>query len=244
MTPLDDTIERLLAGFDAGVASFTQRLEGLARSLSRTSSGLLTTPPTPQTAADILRKAGFGMLQSQIESTLRDAQEAFSGEQIDDIGLTLRPTERVLNTARSFSSVQLRKIGGISVTSLSGLLQQATYTSMSVDSFAKQAAHIADTTISRARTIADTAIAGMQRAAAVQAAAELPGETVFLYTGPSDRVTRDFCEERVGKVYTTEEIAAMDNEQGLPVDLFGGGYNCRHSWQPLTRESAEEMGLL
>jgi hypothetical protein len=73
--------------------------------------------------------------------------------------------------------------------------------------------------------------------------AEKSGIERFVYLGPDDRITRDFCShvlnERNPPVYTLDEILAMDNEQGLDVLQYGGGYNCRHEWQPITPELEE-----
>jgi len=41
---------------------------------------------------------------------------------------------------------------------------------------------------------------------------------------------RPFCRERVGKVYSIDEIRGMSNGQGLAVEYFCGGWNCRHRW--------------
>ena len=57
----------------------------------------------------------------------------------------------------------------------------------------------------------------------------------FLYTGPDDGVTRDFCEALVNKVVTSKQMRRLDNGQGLSVKTSGGGYNCRHSWSPVTQ---------
>lgn len=68
---------------------------------------------------------------------------------------------------------------------------------------------------------------------------------LFLYVGPEDKVTRDFCEELLSQdppIYTKDEIDAMDNGQGLPVATSGGGYNCRHHWRPVSKEFAKQLG--
>lgn len=78
-----------------------------------------------------------------------------------------------------------------------------------------------------ARTITRTALGGFDRANVVRQAFAA-GVERFRYAGPVGE--RDFCRERVGKVYTLEQIQAMNNGQGLPVLLYCGGYNCRHSW--------------
>jgi len=54
---------------------------------------------------------------------------------------------------------------------------------------------------------------------------------------------RPFCRERVGKVYSIEEIRAMDNGQGLAVEYFCGGWNCRHRWVAVFGEVVGDVGL-
>lgn len=71
--------------------------------------------------------------------------------------------------------------------------------------------------------------------------AKKAGIDKFLYVGPDDQITRDFCKEHVGKVYTRDEIAEMDNGQNLPVEIYCGGYNCRHHWRPVSDELAAEL---
>ena len=71
--------------------------------------------------------------------------------------------------------------------------------------------------------------------------AKKAGVDKFLYIGPDDEITREFCKDHVGGIYTREEIDAMDNGQGLPVSIYGGGYNCRHHWRPVSDDLAEEI---
>jgi hypothetical protein len=53
---------------------------------------------------------------------------------------------------------------------------------------------------------------------------------VFLYVGPVDSRTRDWCLGLVGKVRRKEDIETLDNGQLPNPFLTGGGWNCRHSW--------------
>ncbi len=55
-----------------------------------------------------------------------------------------------------------------------------------------------------------------------------------LYTGPIDGITRPFCRELVNKVVTDKQLNRLNNNQGLSVITSGGGYNCRHSWSPIS----------
>lgn len=86
------------------------------------------------------------------------------------------------------------------------------------------------------RTLYDTSVSIFGRQVEALQAGDDP-EARFLYTGPDDEKTRDFCAERVNKVFTREEVDAMDNGQLDNVFLTGGGYNCRHLWMEVSKFS-------
>ena len=65
----------------------------------------------------------------------------------------------------------------------------------------------------------------------------------YLYTGPIDGITRPFCRALVNKVVTETQMARLNNGQGLAVKTSGGGYNCRHSWSPVTESFIEAAEL-
>ena len=66
------------------------------------------------------------------------------------------------------------------------------------------------------------------------AAAAAAGLKNYLYTGPMDGLTRPFCIPLVNKVVTEKQMTRLNNGQGLAVKTSGGGYNCRHSWSPVS----------
>lgn len=74
-------------------------------------------------------------------------------------------------------------------------------------------------------------------------AAEAYDMDLYLYTGPKDGETRDFCQPLINKVVTEKQMSQLNNGQGLPVKISGGGYNCRHSWSPVTDSFVEAAGL-
>lgn len=90
----------------------------------------------------------------------------------------------------------------------------------------------------------DTAVAGFDRTARMRGAVDA-GVELFRYEGPRTNL-RPFCRdtiERNGGIYTLAEIQRMDNGQGLPVENYCGGYNCRHRWVPIVQsESTTEPG--
>lgn len=94
------------------------------------------------------------------------------------------------------------------------------------------------------KTEVNTALNSFYQTATITQAKRL-GIEKFIYVGPDDDVTRDFCAELLeGKdppIYTLDEILAMDNGQGLDVFTSGGGWNCRHEWRPVSEELEQEL---
>lgn len=91
----------------------------------------------------------------------------------------------------------------------------------------------------RARTELNTALSALNRTVTLKKADDLNIE-YFEYVGPLDKKTREFCAARVGKVFTRAEIATWDNGQGLPADVYLGGYNCRHQLVAVRDEEGRE----
>jgi hypothetical protein len=63
----------------------------------------------------------------------------------------------------------------------------------------------------------------------------------FIYIGPLDGKTRPFCVDLVGNVFSKTEIEEMDNGQTGLVLSDGGGWNCRHSWDPVYADLAAAL---
>ena len=94
-----------------------------------------------------------------------------------------------------------------------------------------------ETSIGKARTIADTSMSTFYATATDRAfqiiEKDLPEQVQhYKYSGPDDKLTRPFCEHllKLGKAYTREEIGKMDNGQLPNVMITRGGWNCRHQW--------------
>ena len=88
----------------------------------------------------------------------------------------------------------------------------------------------------RARTLFDTTVSVFTRQVEMMKSNGEPDEP-FAYVGPVDMKIRPFCRAHVGRVYTRAEIDDMDNGQIPNVFLTGGGYNCRHVWQAVSKFS-------
>jgi len=90
-------------------------------------------------------------------------------------------------------------------------------------------------------TLQNTIRIGVGRQGMIERATR-SGARYFRYMG-AVAGARPFCQERVGKVYSTEEIRAMDNGQGLAVEYFCGGWNCRHRWVAFSGEVVGDVAL-
>ena len=67
------------------------------------------------------------------------------------------------------------------------------------------------------------------------------GLTSFIYYGSIIRDSRDFCVEHANKVFTEEEARALwqtewQGKSGSDPFLDRGGYNCKHHWQPTSKD--------
>jgi hypothetical protein len=94
----------------------------------------------------------------------------------------------------------------------------------------------------RALTEARTATAQWGRSLTAQAAEEA-GLDHYLYVGPRDGITRSFCEKLIDLVVSEKQMRKLNNNQGLSVKVSAGGYNCRHSWAPVSEAFIEVADL-
>jgi hypothetical protein len=100
-----------------------------------------------------------------------------------------------------------------------------------------------DTSAKQARTLYDTMTSTFSRQVGQIGTTGEPDEA-FLYVGPDDIKTRDFCAERVDRVYSREAIEAMDNGQLPNVYLTGGGFSCRHAFRRVSALDVELLALM
>lgn len=110
--------------------------------------------------------------------------------------------------------------------------------------FSKLSDTLGSKTVANIATELRTGLMGFSRTVTVKKSLEL-GFNLFEYLGPDDKITREFCSkilDRSPPIYTIEEIKQLDNEQGLDVFTYGGGYNCRHQWSPISADEARKLG--
>ena len=68
------------------------------------------------------------------------------------------------------------------------------------------------------------------------------GLSNWLYSGPVDGITRQFCKPLAQKVIDADQLRRLKNGVG-PVLIWGGGYNCRHSLTPISADLVEAAGF-
>ena len=79
----------------------------------------------------------------------------------------------------------------------------------------------------------------------VKAKASSAGLTHFKYAGTAITTTREFCKDRIGRVYSEEEIRSIwsgkwtGKSSGDPF-VVRGGYRCRHTWNPVDPDWLEK----
>ena len=63
---------------------------------------------------------------------------------------------------------------------------------------------------------------------------EAPDNTKYIYIGPADEKTRDFCLDAIN----AGELTLKEIQSGRFADSLtaGGGINCRHGWEPVSRD--------
>ena len=60
-----------------------------------------------------------------------------------------------------------------------------------------------------------------------------PNTPFYYYSGPLDDKTRPFCKAllKLDKLFSQDDINRLSRYVGYNVDLYFGGFNCRHKWQ-------------
>jgi hypothetical protein len=216
-------------------------LDVLETALSMTSPEALLAMPR-DTLADFVLQAGFGLtIDDFIEQSDRVAAAALEAIQV------LEPTATTASVQAQLDSFRVAAVDSVFqdviIPDTTKAIREALQgMSLGVPLKASMSALSAQLERSEGRQLTEvkTKIAsyGRQVTAAVGESAGLD-----LYTGPRDGITRRFCKPLINKVVTEAQMARLDNGQGLPVKLSGGGYNCRHSWSPVSQGFVDAAGL-
>ncbi len=95
--------------------------------------------------------------------------------------------------------------------------------------------NITDAALSSAQveTLVTTSLNNYSRAVTSAIMEDEPKDTLYQYIGPIDARTRDICLEMGSSPFLTQ--AEIISNFGADVLVYGGGYNCRHKWQSISR---------
>jgi hypothetical protein len=172
-----------------------------------------------------LERAGYGELAATASAkAVARMAEGFAGRSTN-LG---RLTPKRLEALARILEADLLGIGEAAAMTVWRSAALAIYSSQPVDQIVADLAEQLHTSLSKAQTIFDTqtSIVGRQ----MERLLTEKGDQAYLYVGPVDARTRDWCLERVGLVKTRDAIDQLDNGQLPNPFLTGGGYNCRHTW--------------
>ena len=193
---------------------------------------------------DWLQQEGFLELAARVLADPFDdlAESVFATSRIANEAAKLASFTDTLNALKELRLADLLDVSDDMGREVAKLAFEGMLSLRPVDSLVLDIADRLDLSQRQARTIYDTAVSTYARQVELLNADGTDDE-LFVYVGPFDERNRDFCEDRVGKVFARTDIDAMDNGQMPDVFITGGGYNCRHTWKRVSILDDELRGL-
>lgn len=244
-------------------AALMAEIEGYLRRLATSDGNLVATKEALANARAIrsqvlslMREEGMPVTIATAEAKAMDAVDAalrgmMPAPSVRDFGTSTRATfeaEARDSIERTVSGL-LDEVAGVfrdGAQQMRLAIDRGLNTSAPLESVIEDVRQAMGTTFLQASAAVDMAVRGAGQRVLIDMAergAEAVGEEVaFLYLGPEDGKTRDFCDRHVGKVYTRAAMKRLDNGTGIPVEVSRGGFNCRHSWSPISIEDAVAEG--
>lgn len=186
-------------------------------------------------------------LFAKIRETISMQTKLFEGLGYDLTDVPLAISDAALGST-------MNELGGMSrlVTSeITQELQRAAITGTSVGKLTRIIESKIDKMQSHSYAIANTGMAGIDRDVTTQLAEALDIE-FFTYFGSQDKRNRQFCKDLLNNIHPNtkrphsefwhvSEIRTLVNGQKLEVLKYGGGYNCRHRWLPVSNRKNQEL---
>lgn len=229
----ESELEALLRRVDRQITALVHELAADDGRLVATRASLGRAIRTRNDLVRVVQTAGFHALADRAVS-----------DRFDALAKHVLETDTIAAAAATTTALDVETITALKELHLAELLDWSEGVSLSawrlvldgvlglqpVDRLVVDLGELLDTSLPRARTLYDTAVSTFSRQVGLL---HVTGEAdeLFYYAGPLDSVTRPFCLERVGKVFSRAEIDQMDNGQLPNVLVTGGGYNCRHAFK-------------
>lgn len=179
-----------------------------------------------------LRDAGFDDLARTASEAAVEAMavEVMKTRTAQGVAKMVKPSQQRIAALAALGEANLLGTAEDITTALVQAVSVWAFTVTDPNRILEVLADVTDTEFTKVQTLFDTQTSIYGRQIEAVATENLGPNQAFLYTGPVDGRTRDWCLDRVGKVYTRAEIERMDNGQLPNPFLTGGGYNCRHSF--------------
>jgi len=241
----DRQTDRLLNTYFDGLIDLFNAVMERIDLLPRDPMGRLQGRVTREGAINMINQAGWITFVQPLQALFSDAASV-EDEVLEQAGIRVAPPSRqAMVNALNFALGQLDTMRTQMANGVSQMLTTAASVPLERSTIASAIGDITRTARVKAKTIADTAMAGLQREMATNAIQFLPEDeqNYFLYLGPLDAKTRGFCEALRGKAIRQQDIGKLKNGQGLPVPTFAGGFNCRHRLIPITEEIREARDI-
>jgi len=221
-------IERQLRGLVAGVAEGSRTAIIKAAKASRLRNEL----------RNLLTDAGFDNLLDHATDAALDrlAQAALQSEVGKDVSAFVASLRPRIDALKALALSDLIGQGDLVASALWRATVNGVFSARPTDAILRDLIGLIDDTVPHIRTLYDTTVSIYGRQVEQLMTKGEPDE-LFVYLGPLDQVTREWCEERVGKVFSRAEIDEMDNGQLPTPMLTSGGYNCRHAFTLISKFS-------
>lgn len=252
LATLKKQIQAKQEGTDGDVAKFEKELQGfLRKNLNTILKGLGTGDVSRQDAARTLGGLLSSLRAAGLQAVLDRVSQLYSRElgRIQDFyqshtGQTFHYTDSdrsVVEALVRFDTDQIANGVDTYANELRRLIFQQVIAGGTPDINALVETN-SERSAAQATTDLNTSMAGLSRTINMSKGVE-QGFERFLYYGGLIATSREFCQERDGKIFTLEEIQSWDNGQGLPADVYLGGYNCRHELLPVDDEILSNLGV-
>lgn len=225
---------------DSLSASFARELARVLAAVERSLLPLLQTPTSTAKAQAtrqitlrrelraVLEKAGYDALvrRASVEAVGGLLEEFRAARGVGALGRV--SATRLAALARTFE-LDLLGLGDQAAHQLWRAAVLAIYSDAPQATLLQQLANVLEKSFGQIQTLFDTqtSVIGRQIEKVLTDGRD---DQAFLYVGPVDSRTREWCLEHVGLVFTRDAIDRLDNGQLPNVFLSGGGYNCRHSF--------------
>lgn len=232
--------EGLSAGFAQSLADVMRRADAALRPVLRDAiEGNRTATVRAARAIALRRAIRQALTDAGYDDFVAAASESAMEAMVAEVMRTrlargaaklVRPSAARLQALATLTETNLLGTAEDVTTALVRAVSQFAFTATPVDEILASLAEVTSTQLAQVQTLFDTQTSILGRQVEALATELLGPDQAFLYTGPVDGRTRDWCLQRVGKVYTRREIEQMDNGQLPNAFVTGGGYNCRHSF--------------